>query len=219
MASRSTRRGGSAPERSSTEGTGEVGPASDALPSPPPAAFEDVPSRLRALRRIYGLSQRELARRTGLANGTISLIEQGQVSPSIASLKRLLQGFPLSLAEFFTFDLEREARCFFRAEELPEIAGGELSYRLVGGDRPERRLQVLHERYDSQSDTGEEMLSHRGEEAGVIVRGRIELTVGTQKRVLAAGDAYYFDSRLPHRFRNLDTETCEIVSACTPPSF
>jgi len=182
-------------------------------------AFEDVPARLRALRRVYGLSQRELARRTGLANGTISLIEQGQVSPSIASLKRLLQGFPLSLGEFFTFDLERQARCFYRAEELPEIAGGKLSYRLVAGDRSERRLQVLHEHYAAQGDTGTEMLSHQGEEAGVVVRGRIELTIGSQTQVLSAGDAYYFDSRLPHRFRNLGEETCEIVSVCTPPSF
>lgn len=33
--------------------------------------------------------------------------------------------------------------------------------------------------------------------------GRIELTVGTLTRVLNPGDAYYFDSRLPHRFRNV----------------
>jgi transcriptional regulator with XRE-family HTH domain len=211
---------GPAPER---DGAGDAAVASEAVPPaptvPPPAPLEDVPERLRALRRVYGLSQRELARRTGLANGTISLIEQGQVSPSIASLKRLLQGFPLSLGEFFTFDLEREERCFFSAEELPEIAGGKLSYRLVGWDRSERRLQVLHERYESQGDTGAEMLSHHGEEAGVVVRGRIALTIGSQTKVLSAGDAYYFDSRLPHRFRNLDAETCEIVSVCTPPSF
>jgi mannose-6-phosphate isomerase-like protein (cupin superfamily) len=36
---------------------------------------------------------------------------------------------------------------------------------------------------------------------------------------LEPGDAYYFDSRLPHRFRNVGEEECEVVSACTPPSF
>lgn len=184
-----------------------------------PADFEDLGLRLRALRRVYGVSQRELARRSGVANGTISLIEQGQVSPSVASLKKLLQGFPLSLAEFFTFDPRAETRFFFHAAELPEIAGGRLSYRLVGGDRPGRLLQVLHERYEPTGDTGDEMLSHPGEEAGVVVSGRIEVTVGGQTRVLATGDGYYFDSRLPHRFRNVDGEPCELVSVCTPPSF
>jgi len=62
------------------------------------------------------------------------------------------------------------------------------------------------------------MLTHRGEEAGVVIRGRIELTVGGAARVLEAGEAYYFASQLPHRFRNVWREACEIISACTPPT-
>jgi mannose-6-phosphate isomerase-like protein (cupin superfamily) len=53
----------------------------------------------------------------------------------------------------------------------------------------------------------------------VVVRGRIELTVGGESRVLGAGDAYYFSSALPHRFRNLSKDDCEIVSASAPPTF
>ena len=53
----------------------------------------------------------------------------------------------------------------------------------------------------------------------VVVTGRIEITVGGRKRVLGPGDAYYFDSTLPHRFRNPDDEECVIISANTPPTF
>ncbi|MGH8315339.1 MAG: helix-turn-helix domain-containing protein, partial [Steroidobacterales bacterium] len=42
---------------------------------------------LRAVRSMYGLSQRELAKRAGVTNGMISLIEQNRVSPSVSSLK------------------------------------------------------------------------------------------------------------------------------------
>ena len=80
-------------------------------------------------------------------------------------------------------------------------------------------MSVMHETYPPGSDTGEEMLTHEGEESGVVVRGRIEVTVGGTKAVLEPGDAYYFDSTLPHRFRNPGDEDCEIVSANTPPSF
>ena len=38
-----------------------------------------------------------------------------------------------------------------------------------------------------------------------------------QVKVLSAGDAYLFDSRVPHRFRNIGPARCEVVSACTPP--
>ena len=48
----------------------------------------DLGQRLRALRLARGLSQRELAKRAGVSNAIISLIEQNRSSPSVGSLKR-----------------------------------------------------------------------------------------------------------------------------------
>ncbi|HZT18415.1 MAG TPA: cupin domain-containing protein [Dongiaceae bacterium] len=179
----------------------------------------DVGARLRSLRLMHGLSQRELAKRAGVSNAIISLIEQNRISPSVGSLKKVLDGLPVSLADFFGMELAPRPQTFFAAEELTEIAGGRISYRQVGRDLGGRALQILHERYEPGADTGETMLRHSAEEGAVVIRGRIEVTVGDQRRVLGPGEAYYFDSRLPHRFRNLGEEVCELVSACTPPSF
>ncbi|WP_343716991.1 cupin domain-containing protein [Inquilinus sp.] len=201
----------------------------------------DIGGRLRRLREEHGLSQRELARRAGVSNATVSLIEQNRASPSIGSLKRVLDGLPLSLAAFFALPEGPEDPVFFPAAELTEIAGrpgaagghggsggsgagpggpgGLISYRQVGCDLSGRALQILHERLAPGADTGPTALSHAGEEGGVVIRGRVELTVGPRRRILGPGDAYYFQSRLPHRFRVVGEEPAEIVSACTPPSF
>src|SRR5262249_25172604 len=138
----------------------------------------DVGARLRSVRTSFGLSQRELARRAGVTNGMISLIEQNRVSPSVSSLKKVLDGVPMSLAEFFTLDLSATPEAFFGTEELVELGNEQVSLRLVAAQRPARQLTLLHERYAPGAATGEEMLAHRGEEAGVVIRGRIELTVG-----------------------------------------
>jgi mannose-6-phosphate isomerase-like protein (cupin superfamily) len=45
------------------------------------------------------------------------------------------------------------------------------------------------------------------------------VTVGDEVAVLGQGDAYYFKSSLPHQFRNIGNEPCELISACSPPSF
>jgi len=45
------------------------------------------------------------------------------------------------------------------------------------------------------------------------------VTVDGQVHRLGPGDAYYFDSRLPHRFRALGAEPVEAVSVNSPPSF
>ncbi len=189
----------------------------------PPVETNDgtlsVGKRLRHIRDMYGLSQRELARRSGLTNGTISLIEQDLVSPSISSIKRVLDGFPISLSDFFGSIFETEQPAFFKSNQLTEIAGGPISFRQVGDNLKQRSLQVLHERYEPGSDTGKAMISHPGEESGIIISGQIELTVGGHVETLGEGEAYYFNSRLPHRFRNTTSKNCVIVSACTPPTF
>lgn len=180
----------------------------------------EVSTRLRIVREKYGLSQRELAKRAGVTNGTISLIEQNRVSPSVSSLKKVLEGLPMSLAEFFTFELsESKPSPFFEGDSLPNLGNEKIEFCLVGSGVKERNMCIMRERYQPHSDTGVEMLRHEGQEGGVVVRGELELTVGEETRVLKAGDAYYFDSSLPHRFRNLSDEICEVVSANSPPTF
>ena len=179
----------------------------------------DLGARLKALRESHDLSQRELAKRAGVSNAIISMIEQNRSSPSVGLLKKLLDGFPLSLAEFFAADLKPRPQIFFTSTELVELAGGPVSYRQVGRDLTGKAMQILHEHYKIGADTGEQMLTHDAEEGGVIIRGKLEVTVGDQIRVLGPGDAYYFDSKTPHRFRNAGAEECEVVSVNTPPSF
>ena len=62
-------------------------------------------------------------------------------------------------------------------------------------------------------------MAHEGEEGGVILSGRLEVTVGETARILGVGDAYYFNSKQPHRFRNAGNEVCTLVSSCSPPTF
>jgi transcriptional regulator with XRE-family HTH domain len=179
----------------------------------------DVGAHLRAIRQFHGLSQRELAKRAGVTNGMISLIEQNRVSPSVSSLKKVLDGIPMSLSEFFTLDLTASPEVFYKGDELTDLGDRSVSLRLVAARRPNRAMSIMHERYSPGADTGADMIRHEGEEGGVVVRGRIELTVGGETRVLGPGDAYYFTSAVPHRFRNVGQEPCEIISASTPPTF
>ena len=178
----------------------------------------DVGAQLKAVRTMHGLSQRELAKRAGVTNGLISLIEQNRVSPSVSSLKKVLDGIPMSLADFFTIEQIEEPEVFFTRDALTDLGSGAVSLQLVAARRPNRAMAILRETYAPGADTGEDMLSHRGEEGGIVCQGEIEITVGNQSRILGPGDAYYFASSTPHRFRNVGTSVCEIVSACTPPT-
>jgi transcriptional regulator with XRE-family HTH domain len=181
--------------------------------------MEDLGARLRYVRELHKLSQRELARRVGVTNSTISLIESNSSNPSVGALKRILDGIPMRLADFFSFEPSAPQKVFYRQEEMVEIGKGAISYRQIGDNMFGRALQILKERYQPGADTGVIPLMHEGEEGGIIVSGRLEVTVDGSRAVLGPGDAYYFESRRPHRFRCVGSEPCEVVSALTPPSF
>lgn len=180
----------------------------------------ELGDRLKRVRAHNGLSQRLLAKRSGVANATISQIESGVISPTVGTLKKILDGVPISLAEFFTFDARGESeKIFFAAKDLVEIADGGISYRLVGGNLTDRVIQLVKERYEPGTRTGRHALRHEGEECGLILSGQLKVTVGKETRILKAGEAYYFNSTIPHSFENTSSEPCELVSACSPPSF
>ncbi|WP_148254620.1 cupin domain-containing protein [Aidingimonas lacisalsi] len=177
---------------------------------------DDVGGRLRALRTMRGISQRELAKRCGVTHSSLSLIEQGKVSPSVSSLKKILDAIPISVGDFFTMDMESRDQVFYAADELADMGSGDVIYKLVGANRDSRALSFMIETYPAGTDTGREMIAHQGEEAGVVLEGEIEITVGADTRVLGPGEAYYFDTNVPHRFRNPNQTACRLVSCCTP---
>ena len=178
-----------------------------------------VGQRLRALRLRAGLSQRELARRAAVSNATISMIEADRVSPSVSALRQVLSALGVGIADFFAAPEPQGEQVVFRAAELTEIAGGAVSYRQVGANLKGRALQMIYERYKPGAQSGTKMLSHQGEEAGLVIKGRLTLEVDGRRYQLAAGDAYFFDSRKPHSFRNAGDGELVVVSACAPPTF
>jgi transcriptional regulator with XRE-family HTH domain len=180
----------------------------------------DIGFRLQAVRKAKGISQRELAKRVNVTNSTISLIEQNKVSPSVSSLKKVLDGIPISLADFFTADMKDSGDSpFYLNDEQPDVGNNDIHYFLVGTHRKNRQMCILREVMPPDSDTGDSMLSHEGEEGGVVVQGQVEITVGDRVQVLCAGEAYYFESRTPHRFRNIGNIDAVIISANTPATF
>lgn len=181
----------------------------------------DVGARLRAVRKQKGYSQRELAKRVGVTNSTISLIEQNRVSPSVGSLQKVLDGIPITLSDFFTPELEadRQKRFVYRADEQPDRGTGGVRCFVIGSDHPARQMCIMREVVAPGSDSGEDMLCSDGEAGGVVVQGTLELTVGDSVQLLGPGDGYYFENGRPHRFRNAGDGEVIIVRANTPPVF
>ena len=181
--------------------------------------MEDLGENLRSLRLKQNKSQRSVAKAAGVSNGTISLIENGKIDPTVGQFRKILEALHTTVAEFFETSGKTKERYFFNKDDLVEIGSGKISFLQIAHPNKDRKLQIISETFEVGADTGPSMLSHDGEEGGFILSGEIEIQVLDQRRILKAGDAYQFPSKLPHRFRNIGSTPCRIITACTPPSF
>ncbi len=184
------------------------------------AGLPRIGLHVRELRRRRQLSSRGLAARAGISHSTISLIERDRMSPSIDTLGAIVDALGTTLVEFFAgLRSSYSYSPVYAPEDFVEIGNPEeISYRAIGFNQPARTMQMLVETYAPGADTGE-IFSHDAQEGGFVLAGTIELTVGGESYLLTEGCGYYFDSNLPHRFRNVGPGVARIMSAITPPSY
>jgi mannose-6-phosphate isomerase-like protein (cupin superfamily) len=81
-----------------------------------------------------------------------------------------------------------------------------------------RRMSVLWLKAPPHAESGP-VFSHNGEDAVIVLKGRLEVEIGGVWHELSKGDSLYFDSELPHRWRNNSSSVAEVIWVSTPPSF
>jgi transcriptional regulator with XRE-family HTH domain len=176
-----------------------------------------VGARLKTIRERAGLSQRELAKRSGVTHATVSLIEQEAHAPSLSSLHRILTAIPISMADFFALPVSQKNVLFYDAKDLTVVLRGAADLRVLGAERRDKRLQLFIERYQPGAGTGEEPLVHDGETAAVVIQGVVEVEALGEVRRIAAGGGWQVFGREPYRLRNVGRSVAIVACACTPP--
>jgi transcriptional regulator with XRE-family HTH domain len=174
---------------------------------------DDVPRRLRAERERRGISLRELARRLDISPSAISQIETGRARPSVATLWAIVTELGMSLDDLFAPEADDAPP---RPSTLPVVtAEAREALQLATGVRWERMtasadpdVDFIWVVYDvgGSSSPDDGFIRHAGREYGLVLSGRLEVTVGFERSILGPGDSISFDSTTPHRLRNAGDE-------------
>lgn len=189
-------------------------------------------ARLRVERKRAGLSARELARRLSVSPSLVSQIETGKVQPSVRTLYAWVNALGVSVDELLAptggsslvgpadsrssqSELEgrSEARHVQRHDSRRIIAlnaGVRWEYLTAENNGGVEFVRATYEVGGASSPDGE-LVRHDGHEFGVVLSGRLQVTVGFEKCVLEAGDSISFSSDIPHRLTNDGDEVVEAV--------
>lgn len=175
----------------------------------------EVGQRIRALRRMRRLSLETVASRTGLSIGFVSQIERGLSSPSLRVLAMLADALGVGLAALFGTDNKDSNgdAVVTRERQRPDLKiwRSGISKQLLSAAGSEGRLNLFLVRMQPLASTGDELYTHDGEEAGLVLEGEMTLVVDAESWTLGPGDSFRFASRRPHRFGNPSQDTNTVV--------
>lgn len=174
--------------------------------------------RLRAARYRAALSMDQLADRSGLTKGFISQLERDRTSPSVGSLVRICEVLGISVGSLFEAPRTLLVR---RSEARPHVnAGGVRVTDYILTPRHNRVFQVIESQIGPAGGSGAGYHALQGDaELVYVIEGALEIVVGENTHVLAAGDALTFAPGDPHSWRNPSPlEAARVVWVLAPSS-
>ena len=163
----------------------------------------EIAARIRELREISGISQEDMAARTGVTVEQYRQCEEGTQDLNIAFLYRcvlilgvdmgdLLEGHSPKLR---SYALTRKGEGQ-RIEEAHHMVG----FSLASGFRNRIALPLYMElkyRPDTEAEAIE-LTSHEGQECDIVISGSMKIQIGEKTEILNPGDTIYYDSSTPH---------------------
>ena len=176
----------------------------------------EIGIKLKELRLKNQLTQEELADRSELTKGYISQLENDLTSPSIATLKDILQALGSSLSAFFSED--EEEPLVFTKEDYFLKEGENSSVTWLVPTAQKNAMEPIMLRLKGGAAT-EKDLPHDGEEFGYVLKGSIKVCVGKRDCDAKEGESFYFRSNKTHYLVNLTDEEAVVLWLSCPPNF
>lgn len=181
-----------------------------------------IGDKLRALRLKKSMGLVELGRHTGLSAAMLSKVERGKLFPTLPTLLRIALVFSVGLEYFFSDDQKRHVLAIVRRTQrkrFPERTDGrDISFYFESLDfaAVERKLNAYYAEFQPLQPGKARLHHHAGVEFLSVLRGKLELHIGTEDHVLESGDSIYFDSSLPHSYRRISQKPCGAIVVTVP---
>ena len=178
----------------------------------------EIGEKLKRLRKANNLTQEELANRAYLTKGFISQLERDLTSPSIVTLKSILDVLGEELADFFR-DVKHEKVLFDKkARVLSSTSTEQMEVELLVPSAQSRFMDPVLVSLEPGEST-ETHLGHEGEEFGFLLQGRVTLWVDKEAYRMRKGDCFYFASDKEHRLHNSGKTKAKLLWIVSPPVF
>lgn len=178
----------------------------------------EIIHRLRKERKMTLL---ELSRKSGVALATLSRIENGRMTGTLESHMNICKALEITLPDFYKdLDVSKKMLEVQTKETRTDVFVHDrraTSEMLASNILTKKMMPVIIKIHKGGSTHKEE--TKGGIEKFIyVLDGKIEANIGEQKYNMGKGDTLYFESSLPHYFKNTGIGEARLISVTSPPT-
>jgi transcriptional regulator with XRE-family HTH domain len=163
--------------------------------------------KIKALRSDKGMTIEELSEKIGVSKALLSQIEDGKITPSIATLIHLSRCFGVPLSQF-TGVKSAEKFTVVRAHQRKEVdrrprygpSKTGYHYKALAA---QEGISAFHITFEEKEENEKAFFQHEGKEFLFVLEGRLELCIGDERVILEPGDSASYQSSHPHSLRGV----------------
>jgi DNA-binding transcriptional MerR regulator/quercetin dioxygenase-like cupin family protein len=174
-----------------------------------------IGSHLRQLRTQRGLSLAQVASAVSISVGFLSALERSHMSASVGTLRKLARFYKTNILDFFD-PAESNSRLVSAEQRKVLEAGPGVRMELLAWGNTVMEPHLF--RIAPGAGSGESY-THDGEEFLYLLRGELLISLEGQDYRLKPGDSFYFESTVPHTWKNPGAGETWILWINTPPTF
>jgi DNA-binding transcriptional MerR regulator/quercetin dioxygenase-like cupin family protein len=171
--------------------------------------------RLRQLRLQQGASLATVAKAAGISVGFLSALERSQMSASVGTLHRLARVYHTNILDFYDPTAPNQHQVRPNERKILDAGPGIRMELLAWGNTV---MEPHLFRIAPRSYSGESY-AHMGEEFLYVLKGVLEIVLRRESYTLNAGDSFYFESSVPHKWGNPGRSETWVLWVNTPPTF
>ena len=176
----------------------------------------DLGAKIKSLRLMRGFSQKRLADLTGVTPSTISQVEKNLIYPSIPALFRIAESLSVEVATFFRdHGLEKNVYVYSgdkrSTASLASIPINDADAKLLLPLDIDAPVDAVIIRINAGKKLTKHFFSHKGEEMGYLISGRLEMTIDNQSYEVKAGDTILLQKDSPGQWANTAENAAELL--------
>ena len=180
--------------------------------------LKNLGQRIRTLRKEKDLTLIEIAKRTGIAQATLSRIETGTMMGTVESHEKVAEVLGIGLAELYSgVDRRYEQIAHTKADERKATYHSRnVDIQLLTQESSKKKITPLLFTLQGGSETQREQNERGVEKFLYVLESEVKIKVDKQEFSLKPGETLYFDASLPHQISNEKQKTARLLVAVSP---